>query len=189
METDGKMVIVVAPSGAGKSSFVERITREMPVLKDTITYTTRNPRTGESHGDPYFFVSPVEFDKLRDSGFFVEWAQVHANFYGTPMNQITDGWKEGRVLIMDVDVQGAQTFQRKFKGARTIFILPPSIQELKRRILGRDGRVPDDLELRLTNADTEMALAHIFDYQIVNDDFERSYQEFKKIVEDIVRAK
>ncbi len=181
-----QMVILSAPSGAGKSSFIDRVLKDFPKLKDTTTYTTRAMRTGESEGNPYHFVSREHFRQLIDEGFFVEYAHVHENFYGTPLHQIHDAEKEGRVLIMDVDVKGASTFKKKFPGAVSIFILPPSMDELKRRILGRDKKLPEDLEIRLINAQMEMSLAHTFDYRIVNDHFEESYMQFKKIIEDLL---
>jgi guanylate kinase len=181
-----RLIIIAAPSGAGKSSFVERICREMPRLCDTVTYTTRAMRAGESEGNPYHFVSKEKFLELREKGFFVEWAVVHENLYGTPYHQLEDAWAQDRVIIMDIDVQGAETFKRKFPDAATIFILPPSIEELRRRVTKRDGRVPADLEIRMKNAEREIAQASRFDFQLVNDDFDKSYQQFKKIVEDLL---
>jgi guanylate kinase len=181
-----RMIIIAAPSGAGKSSFVSRITREFPVLCDTVTYTTREIRTGESEGDPYHFVSKERFHQLLKDDFFVEYANVHGNMYGTPMHQLTDAWAQGRVIIMDVDVQGADTFKRKFPDAQMIFIIPPSIDELRRRVVKRDGKTPKDLEVRMANAQMEMARADEFDFRVVNDDFEKSYAEFKKIIEDLL---
>lgn len=183
------MIIISAPSGAGKSSFIERALEDFSILKDTITYTTRQMRTGESEGDPYHFVSREQFERSIEEGFFVEWAQVHDSLYGTPLHQIDEAFSEGRVVIMDVDVKGAATFREKYPEAVTIFILPPSIEELKRRILGRDNKVPANLELRLENARKELKEANLFDYQVINDDFEASYQEFKKIIEDLLANK
>ena len=181
-----KLIIIAAPSGAGKSSFVDRITREIPTLRDTVTYTTRAMRAGEAEGQPYHFVSREKFLDLREQGFFVEWAVVHENLYGTPMHQLEDAWTKGEVIIMDIDVQGADTFKRKFPDAATIFILPPSIDELRRRVTKRDGRVPLDLEIRVANAEREIARAAEFDFQLVNDDFDKSYQRFKKIIEELL---
>lgn len=181
-----RMIIIAAPSGAGKSSFVERITREIPRLRDTVTYTTRPMRPTESEGNPYHFVTPERFKELRDQGFFVEWAVVHNNLYGTPMHQLEDAWARDEVIIMDIDVQGAATFKRKFPDAVSIFILPPSIDELRRRVIARDGASAYDLETRMKNAELEISRAGEFDYRIVNDDFDKSYQEFKKIIEDLL---
>lgn len=181
-----RMIIIAAPSGAGKSSFVERVTREIPRLRDTVTYTTRQMRAGESEGHPYHFVTAERFKELRDQGFFVEWAVVHENLYGTPMHQLEDAWKRDEVIIMDIDVQGAATFKRKFPDAISIFIIPPSIDELRRRVTKRDGGTPRDLETRMRNAELEISRADEFDYKLVNDDFDKSYQEFKKIIEDLL---
>ncbi len=180
------MIIIAAPSGAGKSSFVERITKEVPRLCDTVTYTTRSIRAGESEGKPYHFVAKDQFLKLRDENFFIEWAIVHENLYGTPMHQLADAWKRDQVVIMDVDVQGASTFKRKFPDSVSIFIVPPSIEELRRRVTKRDGRIPPDIEVRMTNAENEIKRALEFDLKLVNDDFDKSYREFKKLIEDLL---
>ena len=181
-----RMIIIAAPSGAGKSSFVDKITKEIPRLRDTVTYTTRSMRAGESEGNPYHFVSKEKFLELRSQDFFVEWAVVHENLYGTPYHQLEEAWAKDEVIIMDVDVQGAATFKRKFPDAASIFIVPPSIDELRRRVTKRDGKVPADLEIRMKNAEVEMTRAGEFDFKVVNDDFNESYRQFKKIIEDLL---
>ncbi len=182
-----KMIIVAAPSGAGKSSFVERICREDSRLEDTVTYTTRSMRAGESQGHPYHFVSRAEFESLLEKNYFVEWARVHTNMYGTPLNQLESAWSRGKCIIMDIDVQGAATFKAKYpEVSKSVFILPPSIDELRRRIAKRDAKVPDDIEVRMQNAEKEIAMAGSFDYKIVNDVFETSFAEFKKIIEALL---
>jgi guanylate kinase len=182
-----RMIIVAAPSGAGKSSFVEKICGEDNRLEDTVTYTTRGMRAGESQGKPYHFVTMGEFEALIEKNFFVEYARVHTNFYGTPLEQIEKAFEKGKCVIMDVDVQGASTFKKKYPDAKTVFILPPSIDELRRRIIRRDAKVPADLEVRMENAGKEIQHAGEFDYQIVNDEFDLSYARFKKIVEELLR--
>jgi guanylate kinase len=178
-----RMIIVAAPSGAGKSSFVEKLAAEDSRLHDIITYTTRSMRHHESQGHPYFFISREEFEKKVKEDFFIEWAQVHTNMYGTSYEQINLAWARNKVVIMDIDIQGVETFKRKFPDARTVFILPPSIEELRRRVIKRDGSPPPDLDVRMANAEKEMQKAAEFEVQIINDDFERSFSEFKKIVE------
>ncbi|MFZ4404572.1 MAG: guanylate kinase [Pseudobdellovibrionaceae bacterium] len=182
------MIIVAAPSGAGKSSFVEKITSEDARLVDTVTYTTRSMRRGESQGHPYFFVEREDFEDKVKHDFFIEWAVVHNNLYGTPLYQIEQAWAQNKCIIMDVDVQGADTFKQKCAGAKTVFILPPSLAELRRRIEKRDGKVPDDIEVRMSNAEKEMLRADSFDFRVVNDDFQTSYQQFKKIVDDLLSS-
>ena len=181
-----KIIVVAAPSGAGKSSFVERAAQENQILVDVITCTTRPMRKGESQGKPYYFITEEEFKRKIEEGFFVEWAHVHNRMYGTSHEELEKVWIQNKCGIMDVDVQGTRTFKEKFPHAVSIFIIPPSIDELRRRIIKRDGGVPADIELRMQNAEREMQEAGKFDYQIVNDNFEASYAEFKKIIEKLL---
>lgn len=180
------MIIVSAPSGAGKSSFVDRITLEKSELFDVITYTTRPIRAGEVQGKPYHFITHEEFETKKAQGFFVEWAKVHTNYYGTSFESLEAAWQKGHTVIMDIDVQGADTFKSKFPQCVRIFILPPSIEELRRRVIKRDGGVPKDLEIRMENAQKEISRAKDFEYQIVNDNYENSFAEFKKIIEKLL---
>ncbi|MDZ4661763.1 MAG: guanylate kinase [Pseudomonadota bacterium] len=185
---DRPLIIIVAPSGAGKSSFLDRILEEKDRLVDIITYTTRAPRVGEQEGKTYNFVTLQKFLDLKSGGFFVESAIVHGNHYGIPIDQIESAWADKKVPIMDVDVQGAQTIKEKFPWAKTIFIVPPSIDELRRRIVARSGgQKPGDLEIRLENAQREMALVDSFDFKILNDVFEPSFLRFKETVEELIK--
>lgn len=181
-----RLIIVAAPSGAGKSSFVERVCREDQRLEDTVTFTTRSMRAGESEGHPYHFVSHQKFEQLVEQNYFVEWAKVHTNMYGTPLEQLEAAWSRNKCIIMDVDIQGASTFRRKYPDARSIFILPPSISELRRRIILRDKGEPKDLEVRLKNAEIEIKEAKSFDFRLVNDVFETSYAQFKIIIDELL---
>jgi guanylate kinase len=143
-------------------------------------------RKGESQGVPYFFVTEDEFNAKKEDNFFVEWARVHNHLYGTSRVQIEDAWEQGRCVIMDVDIQGAKTFKTMYPQSQSIFILPPSIEELRKRIIKRDGKIPADIDVRMDNAKKEMKEASGFDYRIVNDHFETSYAEFKKIIENLL---
>ncbi len=183
---DARMILIAAPSGAGKNSFMERALAEFPVLKDIVTYTTRKMRTGEVDGEHYHFISKTDFQEKIDQGFFAEWSPVHDSLYGTSHQSLEAAWAEGRVAIMDIDVQGVEKFMKIYPDGISVFILPPSIEELKKRILARDKKAPENLQLRLQNAEKEIQLAHTFDYQLVNDDFEKSYQGFKKILEELL---
>lgn len=185
MKLKTQIILVAAPSGAGKSSFIEKILRENKSLVDICTYTTRQPRTHETEGSQYYFVDKSEFIRLREGGYFLEWAEVHSNLYGTPRNQVDKALRDKKVVIMDIDVQGVRSIKLQYPQAVSIFILPPSIEELKKRIIGRDTKLPADLDLRLKNAAKEMLEAPQFDYRIVNDNFETSYFEFKKLVEEL----
>lgn len=181
-----RMILIAAPSGAGKNSFMGRALKDFPVLKDIVTYTTRKMRSHESQGEDYHFISKPEFEAKIEEGFFAEWSPVHDSLYGTSHQSLEQAWAEGRVAIMDIDVQGVEKFMKIYPDAISVFILPPSIEELKKRILSRDKKPPANLELRLKNAEKEIQLAHKFDYQLVNDDFEKSYQRFQKILEELV---
>lgn len=184
------MVIVVGPSGVGKSSFVEKLVSERQDILDVITYTTRSMRKGESEANPYHFVTEETFQGLIDEDFFVEWANVHGRLYGTPRDQIEASIERGQPVIMDVDVQGAQIFQKRYPGCLTLFIHPPSLEELRNRIISREGgKAPHDLETRLANAEKEVGLSSSFDEQLTNDDFDVSYGQFKKIIEEFLKSK
>lgn len=182
-----RLIVVAAPSGAGKSSFVERIAKEDSRLRDVVTCTTRAQRDGESQGHPYHFLSMEDFKAKIEKNYFVEWAQVHTNLYGTSFKELETAWIQGKCCIMDIDIQGVRTFKAKFpEDVKTVFILPPSIDELRRRVLNRDGGKTQDLEVRMKNAEMEILEAPGFDFQLVNDDFETSYAQFKKIVEELL---
>ena len=178
------MLIIVGPSGAGKSTFVDKICEDYSLFEDIITYTTRAMRKGESEGNPYHFVSTEEFQRLISENFFVEWALVHDNHYGTSLKQMEEAWAKGHAVIMDVDVQGAKTYKSKFPEAVTVFILPPSIDELRQRVSLRDQGKTKNIELRMKNAEIEIKQAGDFDYQITNDEFPSAYDSLKKIIEE-----
>jgi guanylate kinase len=177
----GAMIIVIGPSAVGKSSFLDRALSEDLNLCDIVTYTSRKIRPKEVDGSSYHFVSKEKFEELKAQDFFVEWALVHGNFYGTPKDQIAKAWSLGQTVVMDIDVQGAATLKRIYPQAVTIFLMPPSVDELRQRLKKRGPA--HDLELRIENAVREMALANQFDHVIVNDDFEKAYGEFRKLVE------
>ena len=181
------IIIVVGPSGVGKSTLVDKITVEVPLLFDAITYTTRPMRKGESEGSPYHFVSEEKFKDLIEKDFFVEWAYVHKRMYGTPRDQIDNAISNGRVVIMDVDVQGAKVFMEKYPNTLTVFVMPPSIDELRHRIQKREKMSDEELAVRMESARREISLASEFDCQIVNADFATSYAQFKKIVEEVLK--
>ncbi len=183
------MLILIGPSGVGKSTFLSRCLEDYDQFVDTITYTSRSLRKGESEGHPYHFVSEERFKELIDEGFFIEWAKVHNCYYGTPEHQIYDTWKQGKIVIMDVDVQGAKTFKAKFPQALTVFILPPSVDALRKRVSRRDGGAPKDIETRMKNAQIEIDQAKDFDLRLINEDFETAYAELRKMIEENLKIK
>jgi guanylate kinase len=178
-----KIIVLVGPSGAGKTSFLERALDDYDPLRDIITYTTRDMRPGEKEGDPYHFVSKDKFEALIKEDFFVEFARVHTNLYGVPEHLIREAWAEGHTVIMDIDVQGAETIKKKFPQTIGVFVMPPNLDALRHRVISRDGQKPD-LEIRMKNAESEMKLAGSFDHQLVNDDFDACYAELKKIIDE-----
>lgn len=183
------MILLIGPSAVGKSSLLDKALADFPQLRDTITYTTRGMRKGESQGHPYHFVSKEEFKQKISGNFFVEYAEVHGNLYGTPSDQIEETWRLGRVVIMDIDVQGAKTFKSKYPQSLAIFILPPSINALRQRIIKRENKVPDDIEIRMRNAQIEIGQVGEFDRQIVNDNFNHAYAQLKKLIEEFLEVK
>ena len=185
-----KMVIVVAPSGAGKSTFIEEIIKRSELgLKDTITFTTRSRRLTESEGDPYHFITKKEFETKIKEGFFIEWAKVHSSYYGTSLEQIRDYWKGGYVPIMDVDIQGAETFKSKFPEALVVFVRPPNLEALKDRLLKRgEGLLPLDFDVRMENAKKEVAWSSNADEIVINANFQVAFKDFLNKVEFYLKS-
>ncbi len=176
------LVVLIGPSGVGKSSFLDHILKEQSHFCDIMTYTTRPMRADERQGFPYHFVTRQQFEELITKGFFVEWAHVHGNLYGTPSDQIEAAWQKGQVVIMDLDVQGALEVKRKYPQAVTVFLLPPSLDALRKRLEGRNMDRRADMDLRIQNAQGEMLRVGEFDYQIVNGDFQVAFEEFRHLL-------
>lgn len=182
------LIIVSAPSGAGKSTLCARLVEEYNEIIENVSFTTRPPRNQEQDGVDYFFIDEYEFKEKIGRDFFVEWAHVHGHMYGVSHAQIDTAIQAGRPIILDIDVQGAKTLIKKFPEALTIFIMPPSIEELEKRLKSRDHGKTVNYDLRIKNAAQEMAQASLFRHQVVNDDLEGAYQEFKKVVETELRT-
>ncbi|WP_456325420.1 guanylate kinase [Desulfonauticus submarinus] len=178
----GLLVIISAPSGAGKSTLISLLRKDFSKFEFSISYTTREPRAGEIHGKDYFFVSKKEFIKLKKENFFAEWAEVHGNYYGTPKEAVLKALKQGKDLLFDIDVQGAKQIKQNLNKGIFIFIFPPSLKELKRRLKKRNTDSPETINIRLANARKEIQEANIFDYWIINDKLEAAYLELKSII-------
>jgi len=178
----GLLFIVTAPSGAGKSSLVNAVLADDPGLALSISYTTRAPRPGEANGREYHFVDRAAFQWMLDAGEFLESAEVHGNYYATSQKQIADERAAGRDVVLEIDWQGAEQVRRIFPGAIGVFILPPSLGELERRLRAR-GKDSDAAILgRLAAAETEMSHAGEFDYVIINNEFEEARRDLAAVV-------
>jgi len=178
----GVLLIVSSPSGAGKTSLCRRLMADHPDLVLSISATTREIRPGEVADRDYRFVSDEEFDRMIANDEFMEWADVHGNRYGSPKKPIYDALKSGHDVLFDIDWQGARDIAlRAPEDAVRVFILPPSLAELKRRLVTRSQDADDVIERRVGNAKDEIAHAGDFDYIFVNDDFDRSYAELAHI--------
>ena len=183
MNTDRKGIILIvsAPSGAGKTSLCKEIIDIFPGLGHSVSYTTRPMRSGEAEGKDYHFVSPGTFQRMIEEGAFAEWAEVHGNRYGTALRTLERFREEGKDILLDIDCQGAEQLRRNDPDGVHVFVLPPSIEELLRRLKGRETDSSDVIEQRIANARGEMSRAGEYDYIIINDDFDRAVEELKAI--------
>jgi guanylate kinase len=178
----GILFILSAPSGAGKTTISRKAVAEIPGLEMSVSATTRAPRPGERDGIDYHFLTKQEFERRRDAGEFAEWARVHDHFYGTPKAPIESALASGRDMLLDIDVQGARQMKNRYPEAVAVFVLPPSEEELERRLRGR-GTDPDEvIRRRLERAKAEMKESPAYDHRIVNRDIGESVRAFADIV-------
>ena len=174
MTVTGTLFIVCAPSGAGKSTLVRLMLENDPGLALSISYTTRGPRAGEQHEREYHFISPAQFLAMREAGEFVEWALVHGNYYGTSRLFLREQMQTGRDVVLEIDWQGAQQVRRLFPEAIGMFIMPPSLAELERRLRARGSETEEAIVRRLGAAEDEMRHVTEFDYVIINSDLQQA---------------
>ena len=178
----GRLFVIAAPSGAGKTSLVRALMERVPALRFSISYTTRPQRPSEVHGRDYFFVPRDEFERMVEAGEFLEHALVFDNYYGTSRRQVEDALAEGRNLILEIDWQGARQVRAAMPEAVGVFILPPSRAELERRLRSRGTDSEQVIRRRLRDAASDMTHWLEFDYVVVNDDFERALADLQAIV-------
>jgi len=178
----GNLFVVAAPSGAGKSSLVKALMQLDSRVQPSISHTTRKPRGQEKDGREYFFVSDEAFQALIDEDSFLEWASVHDHLYGTSKKTIQERIAQGGDVILEIDFQGAVQIKKLFDNAVLIFILPPSLEELKARLERRGEDTAEVIEVRLQNAEKEMKQAKAFDFVIINEMFETALFDLKTIV-------
>jgi len=182
MQREGVLFVISAPSGAGKTTLCKEIIDIFPGLRHSVSYTTRTPRPGEVHGRDYFFVGQDEFSRMVEAREFAEWAEVHGNLYGTSLATLNQCRSQGIDLILDIDCQGAQQLKGRFDGGVYIFILPPSIAELRRRLDSRSSDTEEVIETRINNAAAEIREARWYDYIIVNDRFTEALTQLKSVL-------
>lgn len=178
----GLMLVVSGPAGVGKTTLLKRLMAADPNLAFSVSMTTRKPRVGEVDGVDYHFVDAAGFDHAVATGELLEWAHVHTNRYGTPRSLVEAQRAAGHDVVLDIDVQGAGQVRASGVDACSVFLLPPSRDELWRRLVGRESETQAELAVRRANADTELAQWPLFDYAIVNDDVDQALAKLESVV-------
>ncbi len=180
----GFLLVLSGPSGAGKGTVCDALLKKNDGIVYSISATTRNMRPGEVDGKDYFFVSDSEFEDLVKNDKMLEYAHVHQNMYGTPKDFVFDKIKEGEIVILEIDVQGAMQIKKVYNEAVFMFLLPPSMGELKKRIIGRNTETEESLEIRYKNAFKELDFVEEYDYFVVNNTVDQAVSD----IEDIINA-
>lgn len=178
----GTILILSGPSGVGKTTLREALQKSLPDLHFSVSWTTRPARPGEKTGQDYRFVSRRQFEKHLEQEGFLEWAKVHNEYYGTPSAPIQRWLKKGQDVLLDIDIQGARQIKKKIPESVAVFILPPSRQELKKRLIGRETESLKKIAVRLKNAETELQAVHHFDYALMNHEIQSSLLALEAIL-------
>ena len=178
----GKIFIISAPSGAGKTTLCNVLRKHYPDMAYSVSFTTRKPRPGEKHGIDYFFITPEEFVRRINADLWADWAKVHGNYYGTSLEYIENGLRSGKDILLDIDVQGTLQLLERYPESVTIFIMPPSIGVLKERMTFRGADTDEVIRKRLINAESEMAQCGIYRHVIVNDLLEEAEKQLIELV-------
>ncbi|TAE53256.1 MAG: guanylate kinase [Nostocales cyanobacterium] len=182
MPSLGKLIVLTGPSGVGKGTLLQKLLERHPELYYSVSATTRSPRPGEVDGINYYFVARNQFEKLVAQGEFLEWAEFAGNYYGTPRTAVLDKIKSGKLVILEIELEGARQIRRSYPGALSVFILPPTFSELENRIRGRGQDSDEAIARRLHRAQEEIQAAGEFDIQIVNDDFETALHQVEAVL-------
>jgi guanylate kinase len=185
-----KIIIITAPSGAGKTSITRHLLQVFPELVFSVSAATRQARANEQHGKDYYFISEADFHHKIQHNEFVEWEMVYeGRYYGTLKSELSRIWEQGRIPVLDVDVKGAIHVQGQYPDATlSLFIQPPSIDELKRRLLSRGTESDDSLSARINKAGYEISFSHSFNHVIVNDDLQKAQAEAEAIVRNFINS-
>lgn len=182
MSDRGLLIVLSGPSGAGKGTICSRLRAEMPNLTYSVSMTTRQPRVGEVEGVNYFFRDKEEFEELLKEDAFLEYAKVYDNYYGTPKKHVMDLLDQGKSVLLEIDIQGAMQVKERYSDAIFIYIVPPSLTELSARLRGRATDSEEVIDKRLSLACSELALAHRYDYIVVNDDLDEATEKTASIL-------
>lgn len=181
------MIVICAPSGTGKSTLLNRLKADVPDLMWSVSCTTRPLRAGEVHGKDYYFIKKESFEAQIAADEFIEWAKVHSNYYGTSKRFVNEGLQKNWKMLFDLDVQGADAMKRIYgEKAQVIFIEPPSIEELEKRLISRGTDSPEVIRERISNARRELLSKDKYDHLVLNDEVERAYGKLKAVVERIL---
>jgi guanylate kinase len=178
----GDLFVISAPSGAGKTTLCLRLMETLGGLAFSVSHTTRQPRRGEVNGKDYHFISPAAFEGLASTGFFLEWAEVHGNWYGTSRDEVVSRLDMGDDVLLDIDVQGGAQVRERFPEAILIFVLPPSWEVLEERLRRRGSEESSSMEIRLANARSELQKSCEYDYVVVNDELGKATDELTAII-------
>mgnify|MGYP001171380238 CR=1 FL=1 len=180
--SNGFLLVISGPSGSGKGTVCKKLLEENKNLIFSISSTTRKPRVGEVDGVNYFFIDKNKFNKMVDNGEFLEYANVHNNYYGTPKKFVLDEIEKGNIVILEIDVQGALQIKKSYPEGVFVFLLPPSMEELKNRIVKRGTESQEDINIRLNNAFEELKFIAEYDYFVVNDEVLDAVEKIETII-------
>ncbi len=184
---DSKIIIITAPSGAGKSTLIYRLKKDFPEIRESLSHTTRKKRKGEEERQTYYFMDVSTFKDMIEKGEFLEWAKVHGNYYGTSKAFVHECINAGAPLLLEVDIQGVDALKQYFGSvASVIFVAPPSIKVLTKRLQARATESQQALDIRIANAKEEILRKNDFEHCLVNDSLDKTYSELKTIVEQIL---
>lgn len=183
MNKEGLLIVVSGPSGAGKGTICKEVLSRRDDIFVSISATTREPRAGEVDGVNYFFTEREKFEQMIEEEAFIEYAEVYKNLYGTPKDYVLDKLKQGENCLLEIDIQGALQVKKRYPEGVYIFILPPSMNELRNRIIGRGSETPESLERRFSSAYDEIEFVNQYDYYIINDEVKKAADTMESIID------